>query len=52
MRKLLIFTPHHLLKNKYIYVKYNELGTAGDMLAGQTKCTQHADLYTVWKEIT
>jgi len=44
MSKLLIFTPHHLLKNKYINVKYNELGTACDVLQGQTKCTQTARL--------
>jgi hypothetical protein len=44
MRKLLIFTPHHLLKNKYINVEYNALGTACDMLAEETKCIQSAGL--------
>jgi hypothetical protein len=44
MKKLLIFTPHHLLKNKYINVKYNELGTACDMFAGEKKCIQNAGL--------
>jgi len=44
MSKLLIFTPHHLLKNKYINVKCNELGATCGVLAGETKCTQNGGL--------